>query len=165
MDLCAALPNLATLLWRQSTFTPAQPRTQHMFSDFIGSKAAERLPGSGLRLLEAEHCSFTWVPNLPASLQLLSLKNLGRGHSVRNGQREFHPINKYVSCLLHHCVALRELYLLHCKCELANPDLPSIAASCPVLRVLVLHVVAENGQEVSPFLHNGMGWPITGVWT
>ena len=167
MHLSAALPNLSTLLWRQSAHTPALPRTQHIFSDFIGSKPAERLPGCGMRVLQAEHCSFDCVPELPASLQILSLKNLGRGHSLREGKREYHSLFKKVSCLLQRCADLRELYILHTaiQCEPGYLDLPRLADFCPALRVLVLHVFMHGGQEVSPILHTSMQWPTTDAWS
>lgn len=121
------------------------------------SKAAERMPGSGLRVLQAEHCFFEpqdlgrrdRVPMsklaLPASLQLLWLSNLGRGV----------PTMVRPSLLLWFCAGLLKLYIVRSVCKPEHVDLPTITKTCPALRVLVLHVTPKDvqGMEVSPFLH------------
>ena len=171
-DFPAALPKLATLLWRRSAYEPAVRHAQRQFfADFAGSRAAERLPGTGLRLLHAEHCVFERAlelkasqqplpASLPASLQILSLVNLGRGQQLEPVEGEGwvdvgHPIRREATWnLLEPCTALRELYILGTRfwntsaCNFL--DLPRIATSCPVLQVLVLHAVMDTGQEVRP---------------
>ena len=133
VDFSDALPKLTTVLWRRSAYTPAVRHAQrHFFAAFAGSRAAERPPGSGLRLLHAEHCAFEWAPkleasqqllpaSLPASLQILSLVNLGRGQQLEPVEGEGwvdvgRPIRREPTWkLLEPCTALRELYILGTK--------------------------------------------------
>lgn len=151
MDLVAALPNLATLHWEEEPSTKSQPRHKQAFPVYTGEKAAESLAGSRLRLMQAEHCTFDAVAALPASLRIFSLWN-GMGHHHKNYNR--------LDMLLAPCTALRELYILQCTlCRPASLDLSLIAACCPALRVVVLHVLREVGQEVSVHLHSSMHWP------
>ena len=155
----------------QLTMPAVRHAQRQFFADFAGSRAAERLPGTGLRLLHAEHCVFERAlelkasqqplpASLPASLQILSLVNLGRGQQLEPVEGEGwvdvgHPIRREATWnLLEPCTALRELYILGTRfwntsaCNFL--DLPRIATSCPVLQVLVLHAVMDTGQEVRP---------------
>ena len=155
MELSVALPNLATLQWRESAIGQAKQRTptRRIFSAFIANhlkrpglarEAPESLAGSGLRLLQAKQCSFKSVAALPASLQMCSL-------SGGDGQVWDIPLRKRLHLLLAPCVALRELYILHfILCGGASLDLPLVATSSPALRVLVLHISVIFGPEVSP---------------
>ena len=152
MELSAALPNLATLHWRESElFSLQRTPTRYIFSAFTASPyrrpglartvAAETLAGSGLRLLQTEACSFSNAA-LPATLQVLSLRNTGRACQ---------PLRERLDLLLAPCAALRELYVQQLDIsDAACLDLPLIAALCPALRVLVLHVRTQDCQEVSP---------------
>ena len=150
MKFSAALPKLTALHWREARrrgdnqrVTLATRWTFDAFMDkpWMGRKAAEPLAGPGLRLLQAEQCSFEAVPTLPASLQICSLRHWGREHP---------PLRGRFDLLLAPCAALRELHILQCTLsDDASVDLPAIAASCPALRVLVLHVSMERGPGVS----------------
>ena len=151
MDLSAALPNLATLQWRESELFSLQRKpTRHIFSAFNANPyrrpglartvTAETLAGSGLRLLQTEACSFSNAA-LPATLQVLSLRNTGRACQ---------PLRERLDLLLAPCAALRELYVQQLDIsDAACLDLPVIATSCPALRVLVLHVRTQDFQKVS----------------
>ena len=153
MDFAAALPKLATLQWRDLAAAHAEQRARHMSPAFIVRAAAESPAGSGLRVLQAEQCSFDAVHALPASLQVLSL---------RMGTTNVRPLREGLGLLLAPCAALRELYVLqYARCRAASVDLPSIAAACPVLRVLVLHVHLEASceHEVSSSLQSSMRLP------
>ena len=108
---------------------------------FVARTAAESPAGSGLRLLQAEQCSFDTVSTLPASLHVLSICNrLGFSQLLRDR----------LHLLLAPCAALRELYLLGATpCTAATLDLPLIAAACPALRVLVVSVsIRAEGAQV-----------------
>ena len=152
MELSSALPNLATLHWRESELFSLQRRpTRHIFSAFTANPyrrpglarivASETLAGSGLRLLQTEACSFSNAA-LPTTLQVLSLRNTGRACQ---------PLRERLDLLLAPCTALRELYIQQLDIsDAACLDLPLIAALCPALSVLVLHVQTQNCKEVSP---------------
>lgn len=181
MHFSAALPKLTTLLWRRPPLSCAHTQ-RHFLAEFAGSRAAERLPGTGLRILHAEHCAFEWDPYLrapepegfqqllPASLQILSLYNLGRGHTAQqNAHGGWEDVfqsyaRKGPNWPLQSCAALRELYILQTKVEPQSAqnflDLPRIATSCPALRVLVLHPVMERAQEVN---HSWTSFPCAPV--
>ncbi len=144
MELSAALPNLAMLHWRDAK-ARRRTSTRHIFSAFNANpfhrpglpstQAAETLAGPGLRVLQAEQCSFAAASALPASLQVFSSSSL--------------TLNGRLDLLLAPCAALRELYIHLWALEgAALVDLPLIAASCPALRVLVLHIdMAELDAE------------------
>ena len=144
MDFSAALPNLTALQWLEAA--PRRMGTRHTFSAFVSvpymdMKATESLAGPGLRLLQAEQCRFEDVPALPASLQMCSLRSWELDCP--------YPLDR-LHLLLAPCAALRELYILRVTLSgAALLDLPSIAATCPALQVLVLHVLMED-QRVSP---------------
>ena len=158
MELAAAMPHLTVLQWRDR----GQPRcknTRHIFDAFLDRpwmdrKAEKSLAGPGLRLLQAEECSFGNVPALPASLQICSLQNW-----YWQPDRLFQGLHR----LLAPCASLRELYILPLSTlgDTAALDLPSIAATCPMLQVLVLHVSPFNKQRlwVSPSPHSTMYSP------
>ena len=148
-QLSAALPQLATLLWLVAVDWPEDP---HFLSDFIASKAVERPRGLGLRVLQAQHCSFNRVAHLPASLQLLSLSNPGDCQPPRmSAATQLQPLISRLHILLRHCAALHELYVLRvraCTPGVAQLDLTKVAAHCPALRVLVLHIEFEDDGAV-----------------
>ena len=156
MDLSAALPNLAALQWRNGYYVQQAEHARHTFAAFIakpslGMEAAETLVGPGLRLLQAEQCSFASVAALPASLQVFLLQNMARRGRLH------HPLNAKLDKLLAPCApALRELYIVQ-VCTAASLDVPKLAACCPALRVLVLHTFMEKTRKrVSPLLHSSM---------
>ena len=150
MEFSAALPKLTVLHWREAALgddnqrvTLATRWTFEAFMDkpWMGKKAAEPLAGPGLRLLQAEQCNFETVDALPSSLQICSLRHWGREHP---------PLRGRFDLLLAPCAALRELHILQCTLgKGASVDLPVVAASCPALRVLVLHVFMECAPGVS----------------
>ena len=141
VDLIDALPNLATLHWEESAPVYASGYEWECTHAFSARKESPESPaGSGLRLLHAEKCTFEGFPELPASLQTLSLCNRLSG---------CYPLPERLDLLLAPCAALSELYILlmHKSEQL---DLPAIAAACPGLRVLVLSVLVHRTQTVRP---------------
>ena len=150
MELRAALPELAVLQWRELIPARCTPHTRHMSSALTAGIAAESPAGCGLRLLQAEQCSFASVPALPASLQVFWLCN---GLSVRHPQPE--SLNK----LLAPCAALRELYILQYRSFKPVPlNLSVLTTACPALQVLVLHYDTCY-DEVKPYLQSSASWP------
>lgn len=95
MDFSAALPNLAALQWRE---TWGDQRTRHISPDFTAKMAAES--PAGLRLLQAEQCSFSSIRALPASLQVLSLWN---------DLKAYKHLRERLDLLLAPCASLHEL--------------------------------------------------------
>ena len=140
MDIAAALPKLATLQWEERPPVNADPDKWQFSPAFSARKADGSPAGAGLRLLHAEKCMLESVSGLPASLQVLSMCN-------RVG--DCFPLREGLDQLLAPCAALRELYLVHTY-TLEPLDLPAIAAACPKLRVLVLHIIIPIGHAVSP---------------
>ena len=134
VDLIDALPNLATLQWEESAPVYASDYEWECTHAFARKESLESPAGSGLRLLHAEYCTFEGFPELPASLQILSLCNRLSGS---------YPLPERLDLLLAPCAALCELYILLMH-KAAQLDLPAIAAACPALRVLVLSVLVHN---------------------
>ena len=142
MELVATLPHLATLEWWERASTEnAHCRRPHHIGPTCNRGAA--CPGgAGLRLLHAEKCSFESLPAMPSSLQVLSLLSADGGNS------EF--LRERLDLVLAPCASLRELYILQSFLDSRAPlGLPAIAASCPALQVLVLHVFAATEPWVS----------------
>ena len=140
MEFSSALPNLATLQWEEKAPFYLDGNTWQCSPAFGARKAAKSPNGAGLRLLHAEKCTFEAVSQLPASLQTLPLCNR---------QDYCYPLLERLHKLLAPCAALCELYILHTANHKVL-DLPAVAAACPALRVLVLHVLDHRPQTVSP---------------
>ena len=148
MKFPAELPNLTVLLWQEEAPSVAEKSVRHLSAGFRARLAAETPAGSGLRLLHAEECSFEAVPPLSTSLQVLSF---------RHGMETSGPSHTNVAALVAPSAALRELYILGVKLRASNVlSLPLVAAACPLLQVLVVHVCLETGQQVSLSLHSSM---------
>lgn len=140
MGFIAALPHLCTLQWWDIASTEDEHRLRHMSPACIAREAA--CPGgAGLRLLHADNCSLHSVVALPGSLQVLSLLS---------GDGKADILRERMDMLLAPCASLRELYILQSFLDSGAPlGLPALAASCPMLRVLVLHVFTATEPGVS----------------
>ena len=150
--ICAALPKLATLQWRDMNVNMQRDRG-HIWPAFVARTAAESPAGSGLRLLQTEQCTYDAVSTLPASLHVLSICNRP---DAQEGLPGIRPLRDRLHLLLAPCAALRELYLLQATpCRAATLDLPLLAAACPALRVLVVYV-SILGIQVHVSLHTSM---------
>ena len=146
MSFPAALPNLTALQWLEAEEASRKYDwySVEAFADrpWTGMQSAQSLAGQGLRLLQAKQCSFAAVPALPASLQT---------YSLRNWDRKAPGLLERLHLLLAPCAALRELRIsFYNLFRAASLDLPSVAATCPALRVLVLHVLTASHRGVCP---------------
>ena len=148
MEFIAKVPNLTVMLWQEVAPSQAAQRTRHISSAFTARVAAENPAGSGLRLLHAEQCSFNAVPPLPTSLRILSLR-----HEMGTSA----PFHTSIAELVAPCAALCELYLLEMTLGSSNVlILPLVAAACPLLQTLVMHVSLEESEWVSLAMHSSV---------
>ena len=90
-------------------------------------------------MLQTEHCSLASTAALPASLQVLSLRDDPIGYTVHTR----------LELLLAPCRALRELYLLECNVSnVGLLNLPAVAACCSALRVLGLQLYVQYPEQI-----------------